>query len=567
MTDSFWSDDPSLQRLLWRRLQPEMREWGQPLLERAGTLAAGVLDELAFQADQNGPVLKTHDRNGTRIDEVVFHPAYREMERLVYGELGVVGMIYGQSPPGRTVPPGGRAPRVLAFGVGHVASQSDAGLFCPVCMTDGVARVLEKHASPEVRDAFIPHLAATDRAELYSGAMFLTERQGGSDVGANTCQAQQENGTWRLYGDKWFCSNVNAEAILALARPDDAQPGTRGLGLFLVRSHLPDGSRNGFRIHRIKDKLGVRGMATGEITFDGAEAQLIGGPGQGFKQMVSMVNLSRLYNANASIAAMRRAWREAAEYAKDREAFGQRVDRYPLHRATVGKLAVECEGARQLVFAAVDAMDRADAGDEAAAQLLRAFTPMTKFTTGKMAVAHASEAMEVLGGNGYIEEFVTARLLRDAQVLPIWEGTTNIQVLDVLRVIVKEEGHQILLERVREALASVGDDELKTLAQRLEAVADAQATELDRIRTTEQGREIAVRRWAERTAALYSGCLLLQAAHASLEEKGDARDVAVARVFLDLRFGPGHAEELADRYYDAIALNETLDPGEAWESV
>jgi alkylation response protein AidB-like acyl-CoA dehydrogenase len=271
--------------------------------------------------------------------------------------------------------------------------------------------------------------------------MFLTERAGGSDVGANETTARRDaDGTWRLTGHKWFCSNVDAEAVLVTARPEGAEPGTRGLRTFLLLTE----NNPGVRIERLKEKLGVRSMPTGEVTLENAAAEEIGG----FAAIAEMMNLSRLYNSVAAVAVMGRAIHEARWYIERRKAFGRPVIEHPLANDTLAQLEDEHHGALLMTFEAVDALRRSDAGDEKAAHLLRILIPIVKAYTGKLAVTCVSEAMELIGGNGYIEESPMPRLLRDAQVLPIWEGTTNILVLDALRVARKEHGHELMLDRI-----------------------------------------------------------------------------------------------------------------------
>jgi acyl-CoA dehydrogenase len=272
--------------------------------------------------------------------------------------------------------------------------------------------------------------------------MFLTERRGGSDVGGatETRGERAADGSWRLHGAKWFCSNANAEIILALARMPDGAPGTRGLGLFLLPRTLPNGTANdGIVVQKLKEKLGVRSMATGEIELRGASAFLIEGEGKGFLAMAEMVNVSRLYNAIASVAIARRSLREGQRNALWREAFGKRLAEQPLYVRGLVELANDVRGALLLTFDAVNALDREDR------PLLRGLTPLAKAGTARLAVDAASAACEMLGGNGYIEEWVTPRLLRDAQVLPIWEGTTNVQALDLLRAATKERALEALV--------------------------------------------------------------------------------------------------------------------------
>jgi alkylation response protein AidB-like acyl-CoA dehydrogenase len=346
----------------------------------------------------------------------------------------------------------------VGFALGYLFAMAEMGLYCPLCMTDGVARVLTKHGTHEQVMSVVPHLTATDRERLWTGGMFLTERAGGSDVGANETVARKAaDGTWLLSGRKWFCSNVDAEAVLVTARPEGAPDGTRGLRTFLLLTR----DNPGFVIDRLKDKLGVRSMPTGEITLTDAPAEEVGG----FAAMADMLNLSRLYNSIASVAVIGRAVHEARWYAERRHAFGRPIIEFPLALETLADLEAEHVAAMLLAFEAVDALRRADAGDAEGAQLLRILTPIAKAVTGKLAVPCVSEAMEILGGNGYIEDWVMPRLLRDAQVLPIWEGTTNILMLDALRVINKDASHELLLARIRTRFPRLASDLAETLPQ------------------------------------------------------------------------------------------------------
>jgi alkylation response protein AidB-like acyl-CoA dehydrogenase len=425
-------------------------------LGRAGAEAT----PLAALADREGPRLETHDARGNRVDRVVYHPSYRELEELAYGAR-VVSLKFDPAFLARH-----RERRHLAgFGAGFYFAQSEMGLYCPITMTDGVGFVLERHPVQSARGAdltrdTIGRLGHPDRARRLRGGMFLTERQGGSDVGANIVRAELRDGHWCLSGDKWFCSNVDAEAVLVLARMPGGAPGTRGLGLFLVLRENPPGNGATIRIHRIKEKLGVRSMPTGEVSLENTEGFLIGGEDQGFKWMAEMINLSRLYAATGSVAALRRGVLESLAYGRARRAFGKSLWEQPLWRATLADLQAEYLGAFVLLFGAVRALDRAGCGDEAAAKEIRILTPLVKALTGKLGVFGVSEAMESIGGNAYIEESILPRLLRDVQVNPIWEGTTNILTLDVLRAVGKERCHEAFFDLQHRALRAVTPEQL-----------------------------------------------------------------------------------------------------------
>src|SRR3954451_15192445 len=488
---SYWDASPILRDICKRKLgvgqalslsgQGQAGELVLHRLREMGERAAFEVAPLAQIADRESPRLVTHNAKGNRINRVEYHPAYREMERIAYGS-GMITVNYSswsadvssaasgrparsleaspEQSPGGTPDDGGRdarAPRTFGFALGYLFAMAEMGLYCPLCMTDGVVHVLTRHGTPEQIARVVPHLASSDRETLWTGGMFLTERAGGSDVGADGAVARDGELTGqkgvrpdggadaaanetiardgKLTGQKWFCSNVDADAVLVTARPDGAPAGTRGLHTYLM---LQRGNA-GITIERLKEKLGVRSMPTGEVTLRDAPAEEVGS----FHAIADMMNMSRLYNAVASCAVIGRAIHEARWYIERRNAFGRPVIEWPLALETMMDLEAEHAGAMLLTFETIDALQR---GDE---RLLRILTPIAKAVTGKLAVPCVSEAMELIGGNGYIEESPMPRLLRDAQVLPIWEGTTNILVLDALRTANKEAGHELLLTRIR----------------------------------------------------------------------------------------------------------------------
>jgi acyl-CoA dehydrogenase len=437
---SFWDASSELRELLARKLPPAEFAWAEPQLREMGGLAAQVVAPLAAAADGHSPQLVTHTPAGERINRVDYHPSYREMEAITYGS-GMVAMKYDPAILGEHR----SSIHLVSFALGYLFSMAEMGLYCPVCMTDGVARIVTRHGTPEQAARVVPRMGSRGAAERWTGAMFVTERAGGSDVGANETIARRDrDGRWRLTGHKWFCSNVDAHAALVTARPGGAADGTKGLRTFLLFPR----DNAGVEIERLKEKLGVRSMPTGEVRLTDASAEEVGG----FGAMLEMMNLSRLYNAVAAVAVIGRAIHEARHYIERRRAFGRPVVEHPLAAETLLDLEAEHLAALLMTFETVDAMQRADDGDNEAARIQRALVPIVKAVTGKLAVPCVSEAMELIGGNGYIEESPLPRMLRDAQVLPIWEGTTNIMVLDALRVARKEGGHEILLARIRRHL-------------------------------------------------------------------------------------------------------------------
>jgi acyl-CoA dehydrogenase len=481
--DSYWEASPDFRRLVRRKLDDAAFAWAEPQLAAMGEHAARVVSPLAQIADRETPRLVTHDARGRRISRVDYHDSYRGMQRIAYGS-GMIAMKYHTHEHSRIAP-------IVGFSLGYLFAMAESGLYCPLCMTDGVARVLTRHGTHDQVMRVVPHLVSTDPATLWTGGMFLTERSGGSDVGANETVARKHgDGTWRLTGHKWFCSNVDAEAVLVTARVEGASEGTRGLRTFLLLTR----DNPGFRIERLKDKLGVRSMATGEVTLTDAPAEEVGS----FGAMTDMLNLSRLYNAVASVGVIGRAVYEARYYIERRHAFGRPIIEWPLAQETFFDIEAEHVGAMLLTFEAVETLARADAGDAEAVQLLRVLTPIVKAVTGKLAVPCVSEAMELIGGNGYIEESPMPRLLRDAQVLPIWEGTTNILMLDVIRVLHKEGTQDLLLSRIRKHFPRDADALAYTFAS------------LD---------EHDARCWVDRLARLYELVLLIEADHGEYADR------------------------------------------------
>jgi acyl-CoA dehydrogenase len=442
---NLYRTDPTLARLASLYLPADLDAHLAPHLDRLGALAGGELDRLAGQADRNPPVLRPRTRRGEDRQSIDRHPAYREMERLAFGEFGLAALSHRGGVLGWPAP----MPPAAKYLLTYLFVQAEFGLMCPVSMTDSLTRTLRRFGSAELVARYLPALTSQDMDALHQGAMFMTEQGAGSDVGATTVSAvPRADGTWALHGDKWFCSNPDAGLAMVLARPVDAAGGIKGVGLFLLPRVLPDGSLNAHRIVRLKDKLGTRSMASGEITLHGATAWLVGDAGAGFRQMADMVNSSRLSNGVRAAALMRRAVAEALYVARNREAFGRRLIDMPLMRRQLVKMLVWSEQARSMMFQAADALHRADAGEPDAYALLRILTPLLKFRACRDARRVTGDAMEVRGGCGYIEEWPDPRLLRDAHLGSIWEGTSNVVALDVLRAATREGALGVLRAHV-----------------------------------------------------------------------------------------------------------------------
>ena len=431
---NFFTVDPDLGALLKLHLGDARYAELEPQLHALGARVSGELDEWASRADKHPPVLEHRNRRGEAVQRIDKDPAYVALERVAYAELGLASLSHGAE----TVPP------LVKYALTFLFVQAEFGLCCPVSMTDSLTRTLRRFGDPALVARYLPMLASRDFDTLYQGAMFMTEQAAGSDVGRiatrATCETDVHGETvWRLTGDKWFCSNADADLAMVLARPDGAPDGIKGLALFLLPKTLPDGTRNRYRIVRLKDKLGSRSMASGEIALEGAQAYLIGEIGRGFHQMADMINMSRLSNGVRAAGLMRRATTEALHIARNREAFGRKLIDMPLMQRQLLKMLLPTEQARSMFMQIAQRLPLADAGDAQAAKCVRILTPLIKFRACRDARRVTGDAMEVRGGTGYIEEWSDARLVRDAHLGSIWEGTSNIVALDIARA-VKREG-------------------------------------------------------------------------------------------------------------------------------
>jgi putative acyl-CoA dehydrogenase len=417
-------------RVLREALQREGGAWGLDRLGEFGAFTGGEALRLGVLAERNPPELHTHDRYGHRVDRVEFHPAWSELLR-----AGIRAGI--PSLPWREVRPGGHVVRAALM---MLLSQAEAGVCCPLSMTYAAIPTL-RH-TPELAAEWEPRLLDPDPAASALCGMAMTEKQGGSDVRANTTKAEPTgDGAYELTGHKWFCSHPTCDAFLVLAQA----PG--GLSCFLLPRMLPDGARNGFFVQRLKDKLGTRALASSEVEFDGALAWLVGEEGRGVRTIIDMVNHTRLDCVLGSAAGMRRAVAEATHHAAHRAAFGKLLADQPLMQNVLADLCVESEAATLLAIRLAAAYD-----PDADPRFRRLATAVAKYWVCKRATPHAVEALECMGGNGFVEESPMPRLLRDSPLNSIWEGPGNVIALDVLRALAKEpDTVDALVEEAEEA--------------------------------------------------------------------------------------------------------------------
>ncbi len=411
------------------------------------------------------PALETYDRNGEVVNRVVLNRWYEEQHRELY-RRGIIGLPYAE-----------KAPHLLTFTMGYLLSQADISLHCPVTLTGAVAYVLGSHAPDAVRQQFLYDVVRMDGLAK-TGGTWATEQHGGSDVGATTTTAVPNGDRFALHGLKWFTSNANSGLALATARPDDGASGTAGLGLYLVSSHLENGEPNHYRIRRLKDKLGTKGLPTGEIDLLGAEAVEVAAPPDGFRLMMEALEYSRVHNAVGSAGVQRRALHEALAWAKSRRAFGHALVDYPMVQDELLRMRVQFEAGALLAFEAAIAFD-ATQQSQGRRTWLRMVTALAKYLTAEYAITAARAALELIGGNGYTSGYPVARLLRDAQVLTVWEGPANIQALELLRLLAARyrgwEQYQSRMQGIQEKLPDAHGKLHKAIETRLDGDREAVA--------------------------------------------------------------------------------------------
>ena len=457
--DNFFENDETLRLILEEHLNGPFLDYAKRELHAFGELCANEIDERAKYTDREGePRLIQYDKFGEEVSEVWVNEGYRKTVQETY-DTGIVGYVHKEIPE-----LGHKGNYTYSFAQGYLLSHAEPGFHCPVTLTLATAYLLDHYADEHVKNLFLNNVCSTGEVPLYEGATFLTERQGGSDVGANVVKAVQEGDQFRLYGEKYFASNAGMAGVaMVLARIEGAQDGSRGLTLFAVPWRTEGGKLNGLRIRRLKDKMGVRAVPSGEVEFDGAIAYVVGDQTKGFYYMMEALNLSRICNAVASIGIMRRALLESKAYATRRNAFGNRLIDYPMVKDTIGKMAAKLHVEVATVFDFTQQYERVTDGKASDREkiLNRLFIALMKKETAEQAIHFAHEAIEMHGGNGYIEDFVTPRLLRDAQVLTVWEGTANILGLELIRLVNKYEAHKLFLEEMRNRLVIIQDSEMK----------------------------------------------------------------------------------------------------------
>ncbi|BCJ69077.1 acyl-CoA dehydrogenase family protein [Polymorphospora rubra] len=452
-----YAGDRQLNAWLDRHLGPAGHAAAKDRLTALAAEVDGPLRAAHHDAENHPPTLVRYDGWGARVDRIETSAGW-QAQRAAAARHAVVALPYQDEARATW----GAAARVVQHALLHLYAPESATFSCPVAMADGAAAVLSRpDVDRAVRDAWLPRLTGTDPDTAITSGQWMTEAQGGSDLARSTTVARPAgDGSWRLTGEKWFCSAADSAMAIALARPEGAGPGSRVLAPYLVPRYAadsplaagaaPDAPAPGVTVHRLKDKLGTRALPTAEIGLRDAYALPVGDPGQlGLVRAMTLVVVTRVHNASAAASGMRRGLAYALAYAGARQIAGGRLADSPLHRATLGTLAVDTAGAFVLTGHTFALLGRVEVGaDPDAAAELRVVAPLAKLATGRLAAAAAGEYVEAFGGAGYVEDTGVPRLLRDAQVLPIWEGTTNVLALDVLRAVTRENAAPPLLRRL-----------------------------------------------------------------------------------------------------------------------
>jgi alkylation response protein AidB-like acyl-CoA dehydrogenase len=534
---NWWNADPTLQFLADFYLDEREQEAARPYLEEAGALLGGPVSERAEITDQHPPYLVKYDRWGHDISHVVMPESMEHSKR----EIIAMRRRMNEAMHAASV-------RTAFTGAAfsYMLNQAEVGMSCALGTgLDMIADLVDKYAPADIRDSLMPRIEAGE----FDGetAQMLTERTGGSDLGQLETTATPNGDAYLLNGVKWFASNANGKAFVVLAKPEGATDDQKGVNSFLVLLDRRDGSRNGVYIRQLKDKLGTKAVASCEIEFKDAEAFILSGKsegrssatgdGAGLSRMMALTNGSRIGVASMGLGCARRALVESLCYARAREAFGQPILQHPLMRRKLAELIVEVEATQALVFDSYYIPNRVRAAG--AGGRLRLTPALVKLKAARLGITAASDAIEVHGGNGYCETWPVARILRDAQVNTVWEGTDNILCLDVRRSIEREGADVPFIERLREAVANAGEggSTAALVAERITDLENAIGSWKTLERRTAEARLYPL---AQFMIDVYAGALLLEQAKWE-SDRGGTRKALVARLWAQSHLADGGA--------------------------
>lgn len=519
-----YDSDPLLREYLARALPPELLRRFEPEYRELGELGGGELYQLSLSDLGNEPVHTIWDPWGHRIDHVGVTEVWKRAQ-VICAKHGLVAAGYDTEL--------GPYARVHQHVLNYVTQASLDTYNCPLAMTDGAARTLLDSGNQALIDRALPRLLSRDPLTMWTSGQWMTERIGGSDVAQTETIARREGDTWKLYGTKWFTSATTADMALTLARPEGNPPGGRGLAMFYLELRDENGRLKDLHINRLKDKFGTRKLPTAELALDGVVAIPVAGLENGVRNITPMLNITRTWNAVGAILGMQRAVALTRDYARKREAFGDLLIDKPLHVDTVADMIAETQGAFLLAFRVVELLGRVESGEVTASEQLlsRLLTPIGKLTTGKQAVAVASEALESFGGAGYVNDTGLPRLLADAQVLPIWEGTTNVLSLDALRALKQDGVWDAFVDEIRARLETSTDPRLRSAIEQAEAAVRHAGRWLAESLKERPLLEAGARRFALTLGRATELALLVDHAQWCLDHGKGERALAAARCF------------------------------------
>ncbi len=522
--------DTFLQQVMTRFLPEPLRDAAFRECAALGERAAGDLLTWARQAETHPPRHVPYDPWGRRIDDIETHAAWDRLKDAA-AESGIVACAYERKQ--------GAWSRWLQACKLYLYHPSSAIFSCPLAMTDGAARALELYGDEPEMQAAYAHLTSRDPSLFWTSGQWMTERRGGSDVGGTQTVARPDgNGGYRLYGTKWFTSATTSEMAMTLARIEGDPSGSKGLSLFFLKLRDDQGRLDHIEVHRLKDKLGTKALPTAELTLNGTPARLVGGRGSGVRKIASLFNITRIYNAVCAVSGMRRALVLAKDYAGKRHAFGKRLADHPLHAMTLAKLESEFRGCLMLVLRTARLLGKVECGEanESEERLLRLLTPIVKLFTAKIGIAVTSEVLECFGGAGYVEDTGLPQLLRDAQVLAIWEGTTNVLCLDVWRSIEREQTLPALCEAFNSCAQGLNNNpsaDVTHTKEKLQSRFESYLALYQQARAQDPALlEANLRGIVLNWARCYSGILLLEHA-AWANDNGDGSSLLAARWFAE----------------------------------
>jgi len=519
-----YDSDSLLREYLERTLPPELLQRFEPEYRELGALSGGELFQASRADLENEPVHTVWDAWGNRIDHVEVTEVWKRAQ-IICAEHGLVAAGYDSEL--------GPYARIHQHVLNYVVQASLDTYNCPLAMTDGAARTLLDSGNQTLIDHALPRLLSRDPATMWTSGQWMTERIGGSDVAQTETVARRDGDTWRLYGTKWFTSATTADMALTLARPEGNPPGGRGLAMFYLELRDENGRLRNLHINRLKDKFGTRKLPTAELALEGVVAVPVAGLENGVRNITPMLNITRTWNAVGAILGMQRAVALTRDYANKREAFGALLIDKPLHVDTMAEMIAETQGAFLLAFRVVELLGRIESGEASEGEQLvsRLLTPIGKLTTGKQAVSVASEALESFGGAGYVNDTGLPQLLADAQVLPIWEGTTNVLSLDTLRALKQDGVWEAFLGEMRARLGAATDPRLQAAVEHSQAAVQHAGRWLNETLQERSLLEAGARRFAMTLGRATELALLVDHAQWCLDRGKGERALAAARRF------------------------------------